>query len=32
MVRFTTNGKIIALARYKGKDGFKLEKVFNNKL
>ena len=31
MVRFTTNGKIVALARYKGKDGFKLEKVFNNK-
>lgn len=31
MVRFTTNGRIVALARYKGKDGFKLEKVFNNK-
>lgn len=31
MIRFTTNGKIVALARYKGKDGFKLERVFNNK-
>jgi tRNA pseudouridine55 synthase len=31
MVRFTTNGRIVALARYKGNDGFKLEKVFNNK-
>jgi tRNA pseudouridine55 synthase len=31
MVSFTSGGKIIALARYKGRDGFKLERVFNNK-
>lgn len=30
MVRFTANQKIIALARYKGKDGFKLERVFKD--
>lgn len=29
MVKFTTNGKIVALATYKGMDGFKLERVFN---
>lgn len=28
MVRFTTNGRMIALAIYRGEDGFKLERVF----
>ncbi len=31
MIRFMANGKIVALATYKGIDGFKLERVFNNK-
>lgn len=30
MVRFTANGRIIALARYKGMGGFKLERVFKD--
>ncbi|HAG49750.1 MAG: tRNA pseudouridine(55) synthase TruB [Deltaproteobacteria bacterium GWC2_42_51] len=28
MVRFTTNGRMIALATYRGEDSFKLERVF----
>lgn len=31
MVRFMADGKIVALAAYKGANGFKLERVFNNK-
>lgn len=30
MIRFTANGRIIALATYKGEDGFKLERVLKN--
>ncbi|MBI3752761.1 MAG: tRNA pseudouridine(55) synthase TruB [Deltaproteobacteria bacterium] len=32
MVRFMANGKIVALATYKGIDGFKLERVFKDRL
>jgi len=32
MVRFTLNGRIIALARHKGNNEFKLEKVFQEQL
>lgn len=32
MIRFTTNGRIIALATYKDEDGFKLERVLKNAL
>ncbi len=32
MIRFTTNGRIIALATYKDEDGFKLERVLKNVL
>lgn len=32
MIRFTTNGRIIALATYKDEDGFKLERVVKNVL
>ncbi|HKZ46228.1 MAG TPA: tRNA pseudouridine(55) synthase TruB [Thermodesulfobacteriota bacterium] len=30
MIRFTANGRIIALATYKGEEGFKLERVLKN--